>query len=124
MTLWRTLIAWLTAMSADPVQIDAEAAKCDVAVAAAYATFAPDVVPAPTPPAPPGPMECPCGGRCVGGRYQPDGSIWQKCSPGCLSCRAGAPFPQPAPECRCGGDCSAKCVCGCRCPDGKCRKER
>lgn len=122
MTLWRTLIAWLAAMSADPAQIDTEGPKCEAAVAAAYATFAPDLPPSPTPP--PGPAECPCGGRCVGGRYQPDGNIWQQCSPGCLSCRAAAPASPQTSVCRCGGSCSAKCVCGCRCPDGKCRKER
>ena len=98
MTIWRTLLAWLAALSADPAAIDAEAPRAAAAVAAAYATFAP-AAPAPAPPAPAG---CGCGGKCSGGIYRPDGRIEMKCE--------------------------ANCPCGCRkagaakpCSDGKCQ---
>lgn len=133
MTWWRSFVAWLAALAADPVVIDSEGPRSTAAVAAAYATMRPEAPqPAPQPPDPPS-TACPCGGRCVGGKYQPDGAIWQKCAPGCASCKkttAAAPLaPLPSPallsvECPCGGKCTASCSCGCRgvCVDGKCPK--
>ena len=118
MTLWRSILAWLAALSAEPAEIDREPPRAAAAVAAAYATFAPD---APAPPAPPAPTECPCGGTCRGtGIYRPDGRIEMRCEAGCATCKRGDPAP-----CRCGGPCSARCSCGCvsvleRCADGKC----
>lgn len=133
MTFWRSFVAWLAAMSADPAEIDRVPARSYAAVSAAYATFAPvDAVPAP--PGPPAPEECGCGGKCVGGRFRPDGVIWQDCRPGCKSCgkRAEAE-PQ---RCRCEGPCSPACSCGCAsvlaplapkqppCPTGTCPPAR
>ena len=115
MTIWRSLLAWLAALSADPAAIDAEAPRAAAAVAAAYATFG-DAAPAPAP-TPPGPSQCPCGGRCNGtGIYRPDGRIEMRCSPGCRTCSRSVVVP----ECPCGGGCSPACSCGCRCPDGRC----
>lgn len=89
MTLWRSLLAWLASLSADPAEIDREHPRAAAAVAVASATFAPD---APAPPAPPAPKACPCGGRCKAGVYRPDGRIEMKCEPGCTTCSAS-----PAP---------------------------
>lgn len=100
MTLWRSFVAWLAAMSADPSAIDAEMPRAHASYRLAYATFAPaddlQPGPVPTPPAPPAPR----------------------------------PTRDPAPKaCRCGGPCSPACSCGCSsvlspvrtpCPDGKC----
>ena len=52
--MWRSILAWLASLTADPVAIDREAPKATAAVAAAYATFAtgtaaPQPAPAPTP---------------------------------------------------------------------------
>ena len=87
MTAWRSLLAWLAALSADPAAIDAEAPRAAAAVAAAYATFAP-AEPAPAPPAPAG---CGCGGKCSGGTYKPDGRIVMQCEKDCpCGCRKAA----------------------------------
>ena len=98
MNAWRTLLAWLASMAADPVTVDAEQPKAYAAVAAAYAGFAPDDAPQPEP-APPAPPKPP----------------------------APRPTREPA-ACPCGsaGKCSPACSCGCRgdCPDGKCRPTR
>lgn len=85
MTAWRSLMAWLATLSADPAEIDRVPARSYAAVSAAYATFAPvdAVPPAPTP------ADCGCAGKCENGQYQPDGRIWQKCKPGCKSCKSG-----------------------------------
>lgn len=97
MTLWRTLLAWLAALSADPAAIDTEPPRSYAAVTAAYATFAPD---APPPPAPPAPRECPCGGTCKGtGVYRPDGRIEMKCEPGCKTCPKSVLAPCPTGNC-------------------------
>lgn len=126
MTAWRSFLLWLASLAADPVTIDTEGPRSAAAVAAAYAAMRPED---PAPPAPPRPAECPCGGKCQGGRYQPDGNIWQPCAEGCRSCKPKASTP---PACRCGGPCGPKCSCGCRsvlapgrsappeCPDGTC----
>lgn len=52
--MWRTFLAWLASLTADPVAIDREAPRATAAVAAAYATFAtgtaaPQPEPKPTP---------------------------------------------------------------------------
>ena len=87
MTIYRTLLAWLAAMSADPHDIDRAKAKSFASVSAAYATFAP-LDPAPAPPAPVD--ECGCGGTCKNGEWKPDLKIPQKCKPGCKSCPKSA----------------------------------
>lgn len=88
MTLYRSLLAFLASLSADPAEIDREAPRAAAAVAAAYATFAPENAPAPTPPAP---AACGCGGKCVNGVYKPDGRIEMKCEKGCpCGCRKSA----------------------------------
>lgn len=83
MNLWRTLIAWLAALSADPSEIDREHPRAAAAVAAAYATFA-EGDPEPAPP----PATCACGGKCQGGVYRPDGRIEMRCEGTCpCGCR-------------------------------------
>lgn len=88
MSMWRSFLAWLAALSADPVAVDLEPPRSSAAVAAAYATFAPDAPPAPPAPTP---TECPCGGKCANGTYRPDGVIVQKCLQGCRSCQTTFP---------------------------------
>ena len=84
MSAWKSFVAWLAAMSADPAEIDRVPARSYAAVSAAYATFAPEEAPSPAPV--PGPKECGCGGKCVNGRFRPDGVIWQDCKAGCKTC--------------------------------------
>jgi hypothetical protein len=72
--LWRGILAWLAAMSADPDAIERERPKAYASYRVAYATFAPADDPEPQPqPAPPKPtprptresaVACPCGGAC------------------------------------------------------------
>lgn len=108
MSVWRSIVAWLAALSADPVVIDEADVRAHASVAAAYATFAPDA-PAPVPPSPPAPPAnaCPCKGKCVGGKYQPDGIIWMACSAGCKTCKAAAAPASVCPD----GKCSQSCPC-------------
>ena len=90
MTLYRSILAWLAALSADPAEIDREAPRAAAAVAAAYATFAPDLAPTP----PPAPAKCGCGGKCANGQYRPDGKIIMQCEKNCpCGCRKS-----PAPS--------------------------
>ena len=90
MTIYRSLLAWLAALSADPAEIDREAPRAAAAVAAAYASFAPETSPAPPPPI----QACGCGGKCANGQYKPDGKIIMKCEPNCpCGCRKS-----PAPS--------------------------
>ena len=84
MTLYRSLLAWLASLSADPAEIDREPPRAAAAVAAAYATFAPEAAPAP----PPAPAACGCAGKCEGGQYKPDGKIVMSCEKDCpCACR-------------------------------------
>lgn len=84
MNLWRSLLAWLAALSADPAEIDREPPRAAAAVAAAYATFAPETSPTP----PPAPSKCGCSGKCADGRYRPDGRIVMACEKECpCGCR-------------------------------------
>ena len=84
MTLYRSLLALLASLSADPAEIDREAPRAAAAVAAAYATFAPETAPTP----PPAPAACGCGGECANGQYQPDGKIVMSCEKDCpCGCR-------------------------------------
>ena len=84
MTLYRSLLAFLASLSADPAEIDREPPRAAAAVAAAYATFAPETAPAP----PPAPAASGCGGKCVNGVYKPDGRIEMKCETNCpCGCR-------------------------------------
>jgi len=118
MTIWRSILTWLAALSADPVAVPAERARCEAAVMAAYASYAPDDV---RPPAPTPAKACPCKGACKGtGQWKPDGSIVARCEPGCKSCSMKSVL---ATECSCGGNCSKSCSCGCQCPDGKCPRK-
>lgn len=83
MTLYRSLLAFLASLSADPAEIDREAPRAAAAVAAAYATFATETSPAPAPI-----QACGCGGKCVNGTYKPDGRIEMQCEKGCAcGCR-------------------------------------
>ena len=87
MTLYRSLVAFLASLSADPAEIDREPPRAAAAVAAAYATFAPETAPTP----PPAPAACGCGGKCENGQYRPDGKIVMKCEKDCsCSCRKSA----------------------------------
>lgn len=84
MTLYRSLIAFLASLSADPAEIDREPPRAAAAVAAAYASLAPEVAPTP----PPAPAKCACAGKCVNGVYRPDGRIEMKCEKDCpCGCR-------------------------------------
>lgn len=84
MTLYRSLLALLASLSADAAEIDREPPRAAAAVAAAYATFAPETAPTP----PPAPAACGCGGKCVDGRYKPDGKIVVSCEKDCpCGCR-------------------------------------
>ena len=84
MTLYRSLLAWLASLSADPQEIDREPPRAAAAVAAAYASLAPEAAPTP----PPAPSACACGGKCVNGVYKPDGRIEMKCERDCpCGCR-------------------------------------
>ena len=85
MTLYRSLLAFLASLSTDPQEIDREAPRAAAAVAAAYATFAPETAPTP----PPAPAACGCGGKCANGVYKPDGRIEMKCEQNCAcGCRS------------------------------------
>lgn len=93
MTIWRSLLAWLASLSADPAEIDREAPRAAAAVAAAYATFAPGGPP-PAPPGPPAPpAKCACGGKCQGGIYRPDGRIEMRCEKDCACGCRKSPAP-------------------------------
>jgi hypothetical protein len=82
MTLYRSLLALLASLSADPAEIDREPPRAAAAVAAAYASLAPET--APTPP----PAKCACAGKCVNGVYKSDGRIEMKCDTTCTcECR-------------------------------------
>jgi len=85
-TIYRSLLAFLASLSADPAEIDREPPRAAAAVAAAYASLAPET--APTPPPAPAPGKCACGGKCVNGIYRPDGRIEMKCESTCpCGCR-------------------------------------
>jgi len=97
-TLWRGIVAWLAAMSADPNAIDQERPKAHASYRVAYATFAtaddPEPQPQPAPPKPtprptrePAPV-CPCGGACS-----------PECSCGCRGPKAAAGLPCPDGTC-------------------------
>ena len=90
MTIYRSLLAFLASLSADPAEIDREPPRAAAAVAAAYATFAPEAAPTP----PPAPAACGCGGKCANGQYRPDGKIIMQCEKNCpCGCRKS-----PAPS--------------------------
>jgi hypothetical protein len=78
-TLYRSIIAMLASLSADPAEIDREPPRAAAAVAAAYASLAPEVAPTP----PPAPAKCACAGKCRGGIYRPDGRIEMRCEKDC-----------------------------------------
>ena len=84
MTLYRSLLAFLASLSADPAEIDREPPRAAAAVAAAYASLAPEAAPTP----PPAPAKCGCGGKCVNGQFKPDGRIVMACEKDCqCGCR-------------------------------------
>jgi hypothetical protein len=78
-TLYRSLLALLASLSADPQEIDREPPRAAAAVAAAYASLAPETAPTP----PPAPAACACGGKCENGQYRPDGKIFMACEKDC-----------------------------------------
>jgi hypothetical protein len=71
--MWEWIIAFLTWLSADPVMINDQQPRAAAATQAAYASFATEEVPAPTP------SKCVCGGTCKNGFWRPDGRIEQPC---------------------------------------------
>jgi hypothetical protein len=84
MTLYRSFLALLASLSADPAEIDREPPRAAAAVAAAYASLAPEAAPTP----PPAPGKCGCGGKCANGQYKPDGRIVMQCEKDCpCGCR-------------------------------------
>jgi hypothetical protein len=90
--MWRTLMAWLTWLSADPAEISLEAPRASAAVAVAYAPFATEQSPQPTP-EPPKPGCCTdCGGR----GYIVHGDGHRTPCPCPASCRCKAPAVPPA----------------------------
>jgi hypothetical protein len=78
-TIYRSLLALLASLSADPAEIDREPPRAAAAVAAAYASLAPETAPTP----PPAPAKCACAGKCQGGIYRPDGRIEMRCDKDC-----------------------------------------
>jgi len=83
-TIYRSILAFLASLSADPAEIDREPPRAAAAVAAAYASLAPEVAPTP----PPAPAKCGCGGKCANGQYRPDGKIVMSCEKDCsCGCR-------------------------------------
>jgi hypothetical protein len=84
MTVYRSILAFLASLSADPQEIDREPPRAAAAVAAAYASLAPETAPTP----PPTPSACACGRKCANGQYRPDGKIVMQCEKGCsCGCR-------------------------------------
>jgi hypothetical protein len=104
MTIWRSLVAWLAAVSADPSAVAVEDARCQAAVIAAYAAAAPDSpAPGPKPPAPaPNPPggKCPVGCKCGGSGGIPNGRVVEPCPcPASCSCKAAKGVP-PCEKCK------------------------
>ena len=100
--MWRTFLAWLAALSADPDAITKQQPVADAACFAAYACQKekePDPTPQPKPPEPPDENEC-CG-ECgnTGKIVMPDGHV--------VAC--------PCPD-----DCACKKNKQPECPDGNC----
>jgi hypothetical protein len=89
MTLYRSILAFLASLSADPAEIDREPPRAAAAVAAAYASLATETAPTP----PPAPAKCACAGKCQGGIYKPDGRIETKCEANCLCGCRKSPAP-------------------------------
>ena len=84
MTVYRSILALLASLSADQAEIDREPPRAAAAVAAAYASLAPETAPTP----PPAPAKCGCGGKCANGQYRPDGKIVMQCERDCpCGCR-------------------------------------
>lgn len=88
--MWQYILSVLTALSADPAQIDLEAPRASAAVSAAYATTAIERAPEPTPEPPaPKPRCCTeCGGR--GYIVHGDGHRTACPCPASCRCKAGA----------------------------------
>jgi hypothetical protein len=120
------LAGWL-AVPTPPTAADIEPARCAGAVEVAYAALAREVTP-PAPPTPPAP-EAPCGGKCSGGTFKPDGRIPMECPADCpCGCRANRPGKLDSSP-RCGTCLGTRLVQGadlvirpCRscCPSGTC----
>lgn len=91
--MWQYLLALLASWSADPQAIDREAPRASAAVAVAYAGFAQEKPPQPTPEPPkPTPAICEsCGGR--GYIVHGDGHRTP-----CPKCAAAAPSVSAPPE--------------------------
>jgi len=93
--LWRSLIAFLVWLSADPTALDLEAPRAAAAVASALASMTPDGPPAPTPT----PTACDCGETCVRGIWKPDGRVQQACRCSCKRCVAERAKSCPTGKC-------------------------
>lgn len=95
--IWKTIVAFLVWLSADPVEIDLEHPRAAAAVAAARASMAHDTAPVPPPPGPkpPAPGKCTdCNG--TGWITHGDGHK-TRCPCGAVGCQDGK-CPAPAPK--------------------------
>jgi hypothetical protein len=92
--MWRSFLAFLASLAAEPAAIDQEQPRAAAAVAVAYAGFAVEA-PAPAPTPAPGKCCSDCGGK------------------GYITHGDGHRTPCPCPP-------SCKCKGGAGCPDGKC----
>lgn len=96
--MWQWLMAWLVWLSADPHAIDREAPRASAAVSVAYAGFAPEKAPQPTP-EPPAPKPAVCK-DCGGKGYIVHGDGHKTTCPTCggKSCLTGdCPTPAASP---------------------------
>jgi hypothetical protein len=95
--MWRSILAFLAWLSADPVAVDREAPAAAAAVAVAYAQFAP----LPAPPAPPPQQSPQCCKDCAGTGFVAGSAGSRKpcpCPAGC-PCKAAGAAPCPGGKC-------------------------
>lgn len=93
--MWRSLIALLASLTAEPGAVDREHPRAAAACQAAYAAMARDDAP----PAPKPVDECLCGQTCVRGVWKPDGRIEAKCECQCARCKAERAKGCPTGKC-------------------------
>jgi hypothetical protein len=92
--MWRSLIAFMASLAAEPGAVDREHPRAAAACQAAYAAMARDDAP----PAPKPVDECVCGQTCKNGVWKPDGRIEAKCDCECARCKAER-TAKPVPAC-------------------------
>lgn len=98
--MWKTILAWLASLAADPAAHDLEAPRAAAAVAAAYAAQATDAKPRPDPAPEPGKCCQECGGK--GYIVQPDGHRTAcPCPTTCMCKAASTPAGTPCRDGRC-----------------------